>query len=76
MEFNIFGLIPSFLSNKWLQVVLDGKSQEYPVNAGVLQSSILSPILFLLYIDEILLSMSRMLLSSLSAITHLICGNN
>ena len=30
----IFSLISSFLSNKWLQVVLDGKSpQEYPVNA-------------------------------------------
>ena len=32
----IFGLISSFLSNKQLQVVLNGKSsQEYPVNAGV-----------------------------------------
>ena len=32
----IFGLISSFLSNRRLQVVLDGKSsQEYPVNAGV-----------------------------------------
>ena len=33
----IFGLISSFLSNRRLRVVLDGKSsQEYPVNAGVL----------------------------------------
>ena len=32
----IFGLISSFLSNRWLQVVLDGKSsQEFPINAGV-----------------------------------------
>ena len=32
----IFGFISSFLSNRWLWVVLDGKSsQEYPVNAGV-----------------------------------------
>ena len=32
----IFGLISSFLSNRRLQVVHDGKlSQEYPVNAGV-----------------------------------------
>ena len=32
----ILGLISSFLSNRWLQVVLDGKSsQEHPVNAGV-----------------------------------------
>ena len=39
----------SFLSNKWLLVVLDGKSsQEYPVNAGVSQGSILGPTLFLL----------------------------
>ena len=33
----MFGLSSSFLSNRWLQVVLDGKfSQEYLVNAGVL----------------------------------------
>ena len=32
----IFGLISSFLSNRRLQVVLNGKSsQGYPVNAGV-----------------------------------------
>ena len=38
----IFGLISSFLSNRQLQVVLNGKSsQEYPVNAGVPHGSIL-----------------------------------
>ena len=36
----IFDLISSFLSNRRLRVVLDGKSsQEYPVNAGVPQGS-------------------------------------
>ena len=45
----IFGLISSFLSNRWLRVVLDGKSsQEYLVNVGVPQGSILGPTLFLL----------------------------
>ena len=54
MSSQIFDLISSFLSNRRLQVDLDGKSsEEYPVNAGVLQDSTLGVTLFLLYINDL-----------------------
>ena len=81
----IFGLISSFLSNKWLQVVLDGKFvQEYPVNAGVPQGSILGPTLFLLCINDlpddvmcnIVVYVDDTTLYSKCDQAYLICGNN
>ena len=82
----IFGLISSFLSTRRLQVVLDGKfSQEYLVNAGVPQGSILSNTLFLVYINDFpndvvfniaISTLLMILISTLNLIRHLICGNN
>ena len=71
-------VISSFLNNRWLWVVLDGKS----VNAGVLQDSIFGPALFLLYINDLMIvsvilrSMLMILLSTPSVIGNLICGSN
>ena len=49
----LFGLILSFLSNRQLPMVLDGKSlQEHSVNAGVTQGFIFGLTPFLLYIND------------------------
>ena len=82
----IFGLISSFFSNRRLRVVLDRKSlQEYPVDAGVPQTSILGLISFLIYnnhfSDDVFCNIAiytydTYLLSTLNMIRHLICGKN
>ena len=80
----ILGLISAFLSNRRLRVVLDGKSsQEYPVDARVLEGAILEPTLFLLYINDLpddvvcdnAIYVDDSTLYS-CVIRHLICGNN
>ena len=55
LEFMVrYDFISSFLSNRRLQLILDGKSsQEYSVNAGVPQGSILGSTLFLLYANNV-----------------------
>ena len=66
----IFGLISSFLSNRWFWVVLGGKSsQEYPVHAGIPQGSIVGPKLFLVSLMTFLMMLSVILLSMLMILT-------
>ena len=79
----LFGLISSFLNNRRLQVVLDGKSsQKYSLNVGVGHTFVVIHFFyyilmtFLLMFSAILLSVLMILLSTLSVIKHLICGNN
>ena len=80
----MFGLISSFLSNRQLLVVMDGKSsQEYPVVLEFLKAPFLI-LHFLCYtlmtfqtmLSVILLYMLMILLSIRSVMRDLICGNN
>ena len=80
---HIFGFISSFLSNKWLRVVLD-RSLHKNIQLMleflkglllVLSLSCYTLMAFLMIVSD-LLSMLMILLSILSVIRHLICGNN
>ena len=51
---NLFNLLHSFLSNRKQRTVLNGKSSSWGnISAGIPQGSILGPLMFLVYINDL-----------------------
>lgn len=76
ISWTVFSFIKSLLSGRTMKVIINGcSSEEHEINAGISQGTLLSPTLFLLYINNLPTNILRSLINIMQTISWFRVGH-